>query len=210
MLNIKKIYQDSNAMLNGHFLLSSGNHSSIYLQSAKVLENPKTANLLAKELASKIKKANIKVDTICSPALGGIIAGYELANAFGIKFIFAERVNKKMTIRRGFEISKNEKVIICEDIITTGGSALEAAEQVISQGGEIVAFASLVNRGFCNNKLTKDTANCYKNKNSTCKLPDDIPLFSLDDFNFKIYKPDDCPMCKEGKTKAIKPGSRGN
>lgn len=202
-MNVEQIYKDSDALLEGHFKLSSGNHSKYYLQSAKVLEDPKTAALLAQELALQIKNSGIKVDAICSPALGGIISGFALASALDVRFIFAERVDGIMSIRRGFEVSKGEKYIICEDIITTGGSALEAAKQVETQGGEVVAYAALANRGFCSrvgSELeTKDT----------CKLPLNKPLFALDDFTFEMYQPESCPMCKEGSV-AYKPGSRGN
>ena len=105
-MDVAKIYKDANALLEGHFLLSSGNHSQFYLQSAKVLEDPKVAGLLADELAKQIKSNGIEVDTVCSPALGGILAGYELARALGVRFIFTERVNGEMTLRRGFEVKK--------------------------------------------------------------------------------------------------------
>ena len=202
-IDLKKIYKDANALLEGHFLLSSGNHSQFYLQSAKVLENPKTAELLAKELAKQIKEAGIKVDTVCSPALGGILAGYELARALGVRFIFTERVNSIMTLRRGFEVKKGENIIICEDIITTGGSALESAETVKQEGANVVAFAALANRGFCK----RENSDIEPKEN--CKLPKDIPFFALDDFIFEIYPPENCPLCKEGSV-AYKPGSRGN
>ncbi len=203
-MNVEQIYKDSQAMLNGHFLLSSGNHSSVYLQSAKVLEDPKTATKLATALAKQIKDSGIEVDTVCSPALGGLIAGYALAQALDVRFIFAERVDKKMTIRRGFEVSKDEKVLMCEDIITTGGSALEAADQVEAAGGQIVAYAALANRGFCKRE------NSDIDSKPNCKLPKDVPFFALADFTFEMYSPEDCPMCKEGISEAIKPGSRGN
>ncbi len=202
-LNIEQIYKDANAYLEGHFLLSSGNHSQYYLQSAKVLENPKTAELLAKELAQMIKEAGVKVDTVCSPALGGILAGYELARALGARFIFTERVEKVMTLRRGFEVTKNENILICEDIITTGGSALESAKAVEELGANIVGFAALANRGFCK----REGSNSKHKQN--CKLPLDMPFFALDDFVFEIYSPESCPLCKDGSV-AYKPGSRGN
>lgn len=202
-MNLEKIYRDAGAYLEGHFLLSSGKHSQFYLQSAKVLEDPKVAEELAKNLAAMIKKSGLHVDTVCSPALGGVLAGYELARALGVRFIFAERVNKIMSIRRGFEVQKNEKVLMCEDIITTGGSALEAAREVEAQGGEIVGFAALANRGFCKRVGNENEAK------PTCKLPNDVPFFALGDFEFEIYEPDSCPLCKDG-SKAIKPGSRGN
>jgi len=203
-MNVEQIYKDSQALLQGHFKLSSGNHSEFYLQSAKVLEDPKTAKLLAEALADQIRQSGIKVDAICSPALGGLIAGFALATALDVRFIFAERVDGKMSIRRGFEVKEGENYIICEDIITTAGSALEAAEQVTKDGGNVVAFAALANRGFC----TRVGKNEEPKEN--CKLPKGTKLFALDDFTFEMYDPKDCPLCKEGKSEAYKPGSRGN
>lgn len=203
-MDIKKYYTDCNALLEGHFLLSSGNHSPYYLQSAKVLENPKIAQELAEALAKQIKDYGLEVECVCSPALGGILAGYELARALGVRFIFTERVEGKMTLRRGFEVSKGEKIFICEDIITTGGSALESASCVEALGASIVGFGGLANRGFC-----KRVGSSLEAKPEG-KLPSHIPLFALEDFVFDIYSPSDCSLCKEGKTPAIKPGSRGN
>jgi orotate phosphoribosyltransferase len=202
-MNIEQIYKDAQALLEGHFKLSSGNHSKYYLQSAKVLEDPKTAKLLADELAKQIKASGIQVDAVCSPALGGLVAGFALATALDVRFIFAERVEGEMTIRRGFEVKEGEKYIICEDIITTGGSALEAAKQVELSGGEIIAYAALANRGFCSRVGSSIEAK------TNCKLPLNKPLFALEDFTFEMYAPEDCPMCKEGSV-AYKPGSRGN
>lgn len=202
-MDLAQIYKDAGAYLEGHFLLSSGKHSKFYLQSAKVLEDPKVAEKLANALAKEIQQSGVKVDTVCSPALGGVLAGYELARALGVKFIFAERVDGKMTIRRGFEVQKDEKFLICEDIITTGGSALEVAKEVQDQGGKIVAYAALANRGFCKRE-SSDIQN-----SPTCKLPQSVPFFALGDFQFDIYDPDNCPLCKDGSI-AYKPGSRGN
>ncbi|MCH5313494.1 MAG: orotate phosphoribosyltransferase [Helicobacter sp.] len=204
MLDVKQCYINANALLKGHFLLSSGNHSNYYLQSARVLENPIIAEQLANALATQIKASNIKVECVCSPALGGILAGYELARALGVRFIFTERVNGQMQLRRGFEVSQNEKVLICEDIITTGGSALESAQCVESQGAEVVAYAGLANRGFCK----RVGSNLPRKKEA--RLPEHIPLFALEDFVFDMYEPSSCPLCKKGEQKAIKPGSRGN
>lgn len=202
-MDVAQIYKDANALLEGHFLLSSGNHSQFYLQSAKVLEDPKVAGVLAGELAKQIKENGIKVDTVCSPALGGILAGYELARALGVRFIFTERVNGEMTLRRGFEVKKGEKLLICEDIITTGGSAVEAMKAVEALGGEVVAFGALANRGFC-----ERVGGAAKRK-PEAKLPADKPFFALTDFDFEMYSPDNCPLCKDGSV-AVKPGSRGN
>jgi len=202
-MDIKKIYMDADALLEGHFKLSSGNHSQFYLQSAKVLEDPKTAKLLADELAKQIKASRLEIDTVCAPALGGLIAGFALATALDVRSIFAERVDGKMTIRRGFEIKPGERVLMCEDIITTGGSAMEAAAVVKELGGEIVGVAALANRGFCH----REGSDVETKPN--CKLPQDIPFFALADFTFEMYAPEDCPLCKDG-SEAIKPGSRGN
>ena len=202
-MNIEAIYKESGALLSGHFILSSGKHSPNYLQSAKVLEDPKRAELLADALAKIIKEAGIEVETVCAPALGGVIAGYELARALGVRSIFVERKGGAMELRRGFEVAKGEKVLICEDIITTGGSALEAATIIESLGAEVVAFAALANRGFCSRY------GIDKEPKLECKLPTTKPLFALADFEFEIYDPSDCPLCKEG-SEAVKPGSRGN
>ena len=202
-MDVKKIYMDADALLEGHFKLSSGNHSQFYLQSAKVLEDPKTAKLLAEALAKEIQASGLKIDTVCAPALGGLIAGFALATALDVRSIFAERVDGTMTIRRGFEIKPGEKVLMCEDIITTGGSAMEAAAVVKELGGEIVGVAALANRGFCH----REGSGVETQPN--CKLPQDIPFFALADFTFEMYAPEECPLCKDG-SKAIKPGSRGN
>jgi len=202
-MNIEQIYKQANALLEGHFKLSSGNHSAFYLQSAKVLEDPKTAKILAEALALEIKKSNIQVDAVCAPALGGLIAGFALAAALDVRFIFSERVEGQMSLRRGFEVKNGEKYLICEDIITTGGSALEAAKCITNGGGEVVAYAALANRGFCQ----RVGSNLERKDN--CKLPLDKPFFALEDFAFEMYSPENCPMCKSGSV-AIKPGSRGN
>ncbi len=201
-MNIEQVYKDANALLEGHFLLASGNHSSRYLQSAKVLEYPQKASLLTDALAKMIRENGIEVDTVCAPALGGVVAGYELARSLGVRSIFVEKKEGGMELRRGFEVSPGEKIIICEDIITTGGSALKAAQAIEALGAKVVAFASLANRGFCNRVGGNTEAK------SECKLPADIPLFALEDFTFKMYTPEECPMCKEGST-AVKPGSKG-
>jgi len=201
-MNVEQIYKDADALLEGHFLLASGNHSARYLQSAKVLEYPETAAGLADALATMIREAGVEVDTVCAPALGGVLAGYELARSLGVRSIFVEKKEGGMELRRGFEVKPGENIIICEDIITTGGSAVKAAEAIEALGAKVVAFASLANRGFC-----KRVGGATEAK-PECKLPSEIPLFSLADFTFEMYAPETCPMCKEGST-AIKPGSKG-
>jgi len=202
-MDVAGVYKDAQALLEGHFILSSGNHSNRYLQSAKVLEKPTRAKLLADALAEMIQKVGIEVDTVCAPALGGILAGYELARSLNVRSIFVERKEGGMELRRGFQVTKGEKIIICEDIITTGGSAMEASAVIEALGAEVVAFASLANRGFCQREGSDTEAK------AECKLPSNTPFFALDDFTFEMYTPDECPMCKAG-SQAIKPGSRNN
>jgi orotate phosphoribosyltransferase len=202
-MDLEAVYKEANALLEGHFLLASGNHSNRYLQSAKVMEYPHKVSKLTDALATMISDAKIEVDTICAPALGGVLTGYELARSLNRRSIFVEKRDGGMELRRGFTIAKGERVIICEDIITTGGSALKAAKAIEALGGEVVAFASLANRGFCQRFGTQTPIK------PECALPSDIPLFALDDFNFEIYTPQECPLCKEGKSEAIKPGSQG-
>lgn len=202
-MDLEAIYKKAGAYLEGHFLLSSGNHSQFYLQSAKVLEDPALAGELANALAGQIRDFNLQVETVCAPALGGVLAGYELARALQVRSIFTERVNGTMSLRRGFEIKPGERVLICEDIITTGGSALEAARCIEANGGQVVGYAALANRGFCKRVSSNGEAKL------TCKLPKDVPFFALGDFTFEIYEPNACPLCAQG-TEAIKPGSRGN
>lgn len=197
------MYLDADAMLEGHFKLSSGNHSRYYLQSAKVLEDPKTAKKLADALAEQIKASGVQIDTVCAPAIGGLIAGFALAQALDARYIFTERVSGEMTLRRGFDVTPGEKILICEDIITTGGSAMEAAAALEALGADVVAFAALANRGFCRREHSDIAAK------PNCKLPKNLPFFALADFDFEMYAPDACPMCKAGG-EAIKPGSRGN
>ena len=200
-MNIEQEYLDAKALLDGHFLLASGNHSSRYLQSAKVLEDPKRAELICNALAQMIKSSGLKIDTVCAPALGGVLAGYELARSLGVRSIFVEKKEGGMELRRGFEVQKGENILICEDIITTGGSAMKAALAIEELGANIVAFASLANRGFCKREGSTLEAK------AECKLSSNVPFFALDDFTFEMYAPSECPLCKEGST-AIKPGSK--
>ncbi|MBU0951263.1 MAG: orotate phosphoribosyltransferase [Elusimicrobia bacterium] len=188
---ILKIFEEKNALLTGHFLLSSGLHSDRYVQCAQVLQYPAAAEKLAKELASNLKSqiSNFKIDLVVSPAMGGVIIGQEIGRALGVKAIFTERENVVMTLRRGFKITKGEKAIIVEDVITTGKSTKEVAEVVKNLGGEIVAAVSLIDR-------TGGGANFS------------FPQISLLKLEIKTYQSNNCPLCKQGSI-AVKPGSRG-
>ncbi len=149
MLSHKKslnILEKTNALLDGHFVLSSGLHSSKYIQCAKLLSFPKKAEFICKSLANKIKKKFKKIDLILAPAMGGIIIGYEIGRLLNKETIFCERVKGKFTLRRGFSIKKGSKVLIIEDVITTGKSSIECANLVKKAKASLVGFASIIDR----------------------------------------------------------------
>ncbi len=185
---IIKEFKEAEAILHGHFVLSSGLHSNTYIQCAKIFENPSRAIKVCALLADKIKKElNSSIDLILSPAIGGIIVGYEIGRQLGMKTMFCERVNGKIELRRGFKIKNGEKILLIEDVITTGKSSLEAVECAEGEGGKVVAEASLIKR------------------NSETKLP--FPVISLIELNIKNYSEEELPS--ELKHLPItKPGSR--
>ena len=158
MLSLKKsldILKKTNALLEGHFILSSGLHSSKYIQCAKLLSYPHKADLICKSLASKIKKNFKNIDLILAPAMGGIVIGYEIGKILKKETIFCERVNGKFVLRRGFKIRKNAKVLIIEDVITTGKSSLECVKLINKSKAKLVGFASIIDRSSKNNLKIK-------------------------------------------------------
>ena len=150
-----KILKETNALLEGHFILSSGLHSNQYIQCAKLLSYPKKAEKICNSLCEKISKTYKKIDTILSPALGGVVIGYEVGRQLGIQTIFAERYNNDLILRRGFEITKNSNVLIVEDVITTGKSALECHEIIKKNEANLVGYACIIDRSD-KNILIKD------------------------------------------------------
>ena len=149
MLSHKKslnILKKTDALLEGHFVLSSGLHSSKYIQCAKLLSYPSKASRICKSLASKIKKEFKKIDLILAPAIGGIVIGYEIGRLLKKETIFCERVNGKFVLRRGFKIKKGSKVLIIEDVITTGKSSMECAQIIKRSKATLVGFASIIDR----------------------------------------------------------------
>jgi orotate phosphoribosyltransferase len=185
---IKNIFKKNKALLEGHFILSSGLHSDTYFQSALILQHPKIAQKLAKLLAKEILSKVPDIEVVVSPALGGIVIGQEVARQLKCRAVFCERVEGKLTLRRGFDIAKGEKVLVVEDVITTGLSTNEVIEAVKKFEGNVVAVASLVDR-------------------SGGKVDFGVPRFSLLSLEVKSYKPEECPLCKKG-LEAVKPGSR--
>lgn len=182
-----EILKETEVLLEGHFLLTSGKHSAKYMQCAKLLQYPKYTEEIARHLASKFKDENI--DIIIAPAVGGIIFGYEVARQLGAKNLFAERVNGKMELRRGFEIPKGAKVLVAEDVVTTGGSVKEVIEAVEKQGGEVVGVVVVVDRS-----------------NGTVEFGTRFEAALTTEV--VAYEANDCPLCKEGNSVPIKPGSR--
>jgi orotate phosphoribosyltransferase len=150
-----KILKETNALLEGHFILSSGLHSKEYVQCAKLLSHPEKANIICSSLAKKISDNFKKIDLILSPAIGAIVIGYEIGRQLSIETIFAERINSKLQLRRGFNIPSNMNVLIVEDVITTGKSALECAELVKQNNSKIVGYSCIIDRT-TKNTLIKD------------------------------------------------------
>ena len=187
---VLNVYKSVGALLEGHFVLSSGLHSRMYLQSALIFSNTNIAETLCKSLATKIQSiVNINhIDIIVSPAMGGVIVGYELSRHLLKPNIFAERKEGKFSIRRGFEIKKSQKVLVVEDIVTTGKSSLECFECIRDLGGEIICEAALINRGGGSVDLG-------------------VPLITLANLNIPNYDADKLPEDLKN-IPFIKPGSR--
>ena len=141
-----KILKETNALLEGHFILSSGLHSFEYVQCAKLLSFPKKAEIICSSLCEKIKKNYSKIDIILSPAIGGIVVGYEIGRQLGIETIFAERSDNKLMLRRGFKIPEGSNVLVVEDVITTGKSSLECVNLIKKSRASVVGFACIINR----------------------------------------------------------------
>ncbi|NLI90111.1 MAG: orotate phosphoribosyltransferase [Epulopiscium sp.] len=182
-----EIFKKTDVLMDGHFLLTSGKHSNQYMQCAKIQQYPNYTQELMGILAENYKDKNI--DYVVAPAVGGIIIGYELARQLGVKNMFAEREEGKMTFRRGFELPKGSRVVVAEDVITTGGSVQEVIDIVKEQGSEVVGVAVLVDRsnGSADFGVKLDTTLTVK---------------------VEAWEEDECPLCKEGKIELVKPGSR--
>lgn len=180
------LFTKHNALLTGHFKLSSGLHSEKYLQCALVLQHPDIAAKLSKEIAGKFSKD--KTDVVIGPALGGITLAYEIARALGVRGLFTERQDGNMVLRRGFGIEKGEKVLVVEDVITTGGSTKEVIDVVRSLGGEVIGVGSIIDR-------------------SGQAIDFGAPFISLAKINVETFEEKNCPLCKKN-IPVTKPGSR--
>ncbi len=184
-----KVFEEKGALLSGHFLLSSGLHSSRYLQCALVLQYPAVAERLCAELAEAIEnKSGGPIDLVIAPALGGVIVAHEVARALGVRALFSERQEGLMTLRRGFRIEPGECCVVVEDVVTTGGSTREVMELVRSSGGIVAGAGSLIDR-------------------SGGSVDLGVPRHALAVLDVPTFKPEKCPLCADG-SRAVKPGSR--
>ena len=183
---ILEIFKKTESLFEGHFLLTSGRHSNKYFQCAKVLQYPEYIEQLCLIIANHFK--NNEIDTVISPAIGGLVVGQEVARQLKKRFIFAERENKNLTLRRGFSLSEGEKVLICEDVVTTGGSVFEVIDIVKNNNANIAGIGFIVDR-------------------SNGKVDFGFPQISTLKMEVVSYLPEECPLCQQG-LETIKPGSR--
>ncbi len=185
-LDVLALLHKTGALLQGHFKLSSGLHSANYVQCALLLEAPRNATAIGEALAAQVR--SLRPQKIVAPALGGLIVGYTVAQALNKPFVFTERKDGAMTLRRGFKIAQGQRVVIVEDVVTTGKSTLESAKVVAEHGGIVYGFASILNRSGKEN-------------------PFDAPYESLLSLDLQTYPPETCPLCASG-VRLDAPGSR--
>lgn len=186
MLNVEQIFKDTKALQKGHFLLTSGLHSDTYLQCALVLQHPRIAQDLAEAMVQKLKGE--KIDVVVGPAMGGVTWAYQLGLTLGCRAIFTERSEDVMTLRRGFSVAQGERVLVAEDVSTTGGSAQEVVRLMEGSGANVIGVALIVDR-------------------TAGGLDFGVPYFSLYQLKPQTWSRDNCPMCRE-KVPFDKPGSR--
>ncbi len=186
------LFKDTRALLEGHFQLTSGLHSPNYFQCARVLQYPQHAEQLCGVIASRFRHA--RLDAVVAPALGGIVVGQEVGRQLGVRSMFTERKDGLMRLRRGFEIRQGERIVVCEDVVTTGGSVTEVIAIVRSLGGTVAGVGCIVDRSGGNVTFDVDEGGQY------------VAALSME---VVTYKPEDCPLCKQG-IPVTKPGSKGN
>lgn len=179
-------FRENGALLEGHFILSSGLHSPKYLQCALALQFPADAAEYGRAIAEHFLDAGI--ETVASPAIGGLVIGYATAAAMNVRFLWTERQNGEMMLRRGFTLKRGERILVVEDVITTGGSTRECIAALEANGGHVVAAASIIDRS-----------------NGAADVG--VPRIELARLDVPSYQPDSCPMCEQG-IEAVKPGSR--
>jgi len=184
--NVIEVFKHAGALLEGHFILSSGLHSSVYLQCAIALQSPAVAARFGEAIAHEFRGNGIS--TVASPAIGGLIIGYEVARQLGVRFIWTEREQGTMTLRRGFTVSAGERILVVEDVITTGGSTRDTIKAIENHGAKVIGAASIIDR-------------------SGGSADVGVPRFSLATLSVQAVEPAACEACARGDV-AIKPGSR--
>ena len=184
--NTLDLFRRVGALLEGHFRLSSGLHSSGYLQCALVLQHPREAETCGAEIANRVR--DLQPAIVLSPALGGIVIGQEVARALGVRAIFAERQDGTLTLRRGFSLDPGERVLVVEDVVTTGGSTRETMAVARSAGATVIGAAAIIDRSGGQQNL-------------------DVPFHALATIDLPVYQPEACPLCARGEP-VVKPGSR--
>ena len=183
-----EVFRQTGAYLRGHFQLTSGLHSNEYLQCARVLQHPRIAERLGGELAKKLSGLAAEVDVVASPAIGGLIIGHEVARALGARFVFTERANGQMTLRRGFSIDQGERAVVVEDVVTTGGSTREVLDILRARGANLAGAGSIIDR-------------------SGGRADLGVPRVALATLEVVSWTPEGCPLCAAGEP-VVKPGSR--
>lgn len=186
--DVLTLFKRFGALLEGHFLLTSGLHSGSYLQCALVLQHPAEAEALGGDLAARMKTLASPPDLVIAPALGGILVAHEVARALGVRALFAERQDGNLKLRRGFNIARGERCFVVEDVVTTGGSTRETMEVVLQAGGSVTAAGSLIDR-------------------TGGKADLGVPRTALAFLDIPAYPPENCPLCSTG-SRPVKPGSR--
>ncbi len=181
----EKIFREAGAIMEGHFLLTSGLHSPIYWEKFRVLEQPRYTERLCRMIATHFREKHVQL--VAGPTTGGVIISYEVAKQLGLRSIFAEREGATRVFRRGFEIKPNERVLVVDDILTTGGSVREVIAEVIKKGGQLIGVGVLVDR-------------------SEGAVEFGVPLFSCYKTSVPTYRPEECPLCRKG-VPLSKPGS---
>jgi len=184
--SVLELFRREHALLDGHFRLSSGLHSPGFLQCALVLQHPRQAEALGRDLAEQVR--GLGAQAVLSPALGGIVIGQEVGRALDVRALFAERQEGTLTLRRGFSLAKGERVLVVEDVVTTGGSTRETIEVARAAGAEVVGAAAIIDRSGGNRQL-------------------DVPFHALAELALPTYDPVSCPLCAAGAP-VVKPGSR--
>jgi orotate phosphoribosyltransferase len=199
------VYRRSGALLEGHFRLTSGLHSPGYLQCALVLQHPQQAEALGRAIAERVRHLGATV--VLSPALGGVVIGQEVGRALGVRAMFAERQDGKLALRRGFTLDNADRVLVVEDVMTTGGSTRETIEVAKAAGGQVVGTASIVDRSASAQDRSEPDRGATGSRQAATSLQFDVPFVTLLRIDLPTYEPDKCPLCAQGLP-VVKPGSR--